>query len=182
MVRKPHIIRPNGKLHLSDTAYLNIEGMLIRQEFIKPDSKTQHKKMSVFLEGLETWSVQWEDARPVHIKAQDSIARHYGLAPMWNTGEPHICHDGISAPIAYLTNIAHRYNIQTFLAQLILIRGVQLTRPRAYRPPQPYAIASAVVEAIGLGWLRPTSPLPLRAVDRETRRVKLILDTRTYVL
>lgn len=141
--------RQRGNLFLSEQAYLNLTSIMHTQGF------TQARILSRYLRALALVNVQWYDARPEHIKAQDELAARWNLAPIWNDGAPHLAHDGILAPTAYLESVAASQNIRTFKEQLPMLRGVNLARPRAHTLHTSYAVASAVVEAIGLLWLRP---------------------------
>lgn len=142
--------RQRGNLFISEQAYNNLTSVMHTQGY-------QGRMLGKYLTALANVDVQWYDARPEHIREQDSIAARWNLAPIWNDGAPHLAHDSIKAPTSYLESVARSHNIRTFKEQLPMLRGVNLARPRAHSIHTSYALASAVVEAIGLMWLRPVN-------------------------
>lgn len=105
-------------------------------------------------------NVVWTDARPAHVQASDSVADELGLARQWWSGEQTFLVALGVLPLTYLTQVAEAHHIAPLSRQRVIILGTNLTRPRAYQPTTAYARATAVLEAIGAGWLTPVSTLP----------------------
>lgn len=128
--------------------------------YYDPSDNKQNRGIAKILNNCQTANIQWIDERPQYARDSDTIADEYKQAHIWSTGStPRKQIDIGQIPITYLANIAHENQIKPIQLQRVTILANNLLKPH-YLLYTSQTLAGAVIEAIGLKWLQPTSAIP----------------------
>lgn len=127
--------------------------------YYDPSDNKQNRGIAKILNNCQTANIQWADHRPKYARASDSVADEYKQAHIWSTGStPRKLTDIGQISITYLAAIAQEHNIKPIRLQRAMITGNLTKIPFLRYTSQ--TLAGAVIEAIGLKWLLPTSAIP----------------------
>lgn len=160
-------------LHISDHAYESLVQMAYEMGYVRGVRPGDRPRgLSLFVDALARY--KWEDARPDYVQGTDQW--HTGLEPLKERGL-----SLLRATVVDLGNMALDFRIFPFKTQAPVINGFrrEATPPVLRAPGSPLgtttikALVAPVLEAIGLGWLRPVDGLvhaPPDLYARPTRR------------
>lgn len=146
------------QIHLSDKAYEGLQKLAQEWNYAKTHT------ISRVIADLAANSVKFEDARPKEIREADLSIENDRRAKVWNDlsfRRPRLMGQ---LPTNYLLNIAKQFDIVPYASQRAAILGHRQNpfwRQSVSRQSN-NSIIGPVLEAIGIGWLRPLS-IPLRA-------------------
>src|SRR5215510_3043368 len=93
----------------------------------------------------------WQDRRPSYVRELPPV---HG-APAWWDGTKRRQHTLGTVPTEPLLALAETHIIRSALKQLATLEQATTERATYYRSDTEHAICSAVLEAIGMGWLVP---------------------------
>lgn len=162
---------PNN-IRISDRAWEGIKELAWQYGYHDP--RLQMRATTSLFNACAKVNILWQDKRPSYASDSDILADQFKLARIWNNGEQRrqMCLGHI--PIQYLITLAHTHQIKPLSAQLAMMRGTNLTIPKAPGTASHYAVAGAVLEAIGLRWLAPITVIPTstRLPSRQLARTK----------
>lgn len=132
-------------IRLTDEAYEGLQALII-------DLNYNQRGISKFLGDCASAKIQWSDTRP------EDIRNLIDDKPIWSTGDGKHPHRLGPLPINYLLEIASIFNIASFKRQNIMLNGPSIrnqyiTKFGIDRTATPFAIITAVIEAIGIKWL-----------------------------
>lgn len=146
-------------VRLSQDAYKGLLSLCEAHNYYNANSLSNRGISRMFL-ACEHAKIKWQDSRPPSLKEQDHIATIFQQARIWSEGTQKIQYSiGETAPLSYLLMLAYEHHILSYSEQNKTLRSTNM-RTRVPVSNSPLSIASAVLEAIGLFYLTPLSPIP----------------------
>lgn len=185
LINSLHLHTMASNIRLSASAYEGLCSLVAEYEF------NSTKNISRFLTICAIHEADFVDTRPAHIR--EIYANANSQSPpqlqVWSDGadKHYFCIGNL--PTDYLIAIAEQYHIPTFREQRPLLAGTPVKatvkntllkhlQPARITNPTPNARSQPVLEAIGIGWLTLSKPLPASIAPGSRHRrnkAKLVL-------